>query len=943
VLIENKSALASGNRALRDGRYAEAIPLYASALLDMPELGKTLAFNLQWAHQRMAAMTAQANARCLGRITQQELTGLAAGSRPADGELISSILFPRAGHAESTLASDHVRVLQVIDGPDWLMQAITFVAGKQYAQVELARPTLMNFVFGVLYKQIWNARVVVCADDGNGANAGARLASIEKLRGTAWDQHVDGMAAMFDPVGEPRPARLGKAARQLVARLNSPLLMAFLHEVKRPRRDAPAPAREVACGGGWMPFSMRSAPAPRPSVFLAAHEWQYLPAVSLIEFGGIPVGVEAAIDGAPSALPVRLLAGLRQFSALNGMSAAHGLSLRDTTGAQPIAADMPPDAATGEAHCFGPSGLRLRRAWYASARLLRMHVDTGAVSEARVLRAYQYDAGMDGQLAMVAEAPLGLGGDTALDLALLNPYLPVLLLLSDGRGQLLDLALLPFPSLLPHGLHAVEAATLDGDAMAAAAVLAQRYLDEWQQAHSAGGAFALGEYLVDVHGAIGTERIFSTDLKEWLWTVFGTRVKLWRLAEKDEGDRNFWEQACRASHATGDAKRYAEQAARERAGLRLLAPATAIPTLRALSACRVDGRNVPFRRGEYLLVTGGQGAPRYHVRVPDFTLAPERALQTEGVVRHPTILVEKKSGAGLQEGAGAAVIVFVEAGTAQQPELIYPFALDGPMPFGYQAPVQFPSVVVFMSADWPSEAALTASLESLRSQSGVTLASVNLLPAGGADTHGLQRVLAAVFPDIGTLWERTPGETESAAVIRALGQRPEQAGGHVVMMGQATLLHDSRTLAVFAHLLAHPKVASVGCPLIGRAEPKPNAAYSVQFSGLAGQSQADSEPVLAPVNLHALFPRALVPVACNGSAFVMMLETQVRRCLKQRTAAASLEEVVRGWSANLSERQMLHLQATGLTVEALGTLPGHVPGPVACPANFGLHLHLLPA
>lgn len=943
MLIENKSALASGNRALREGQYVEAIPLFVSALLETPELGKTLAFNMQLAQRGMAAMTAQASARCLGRVTQEELVGLAASPMPADVELIGTVLFSRLGHAESKLASDNIRLLPAIDGPDWLVQAITFVAGKRYAQVELARPTLMNFVFGVLYKQIWNARVVVCDGDYESIRTGSRLASIEKLRGIAWDQQVAGMAAMFDVAKEQGAKGLGKAARNFAARLKSPLLMAFLHDVKRTHGAASAQAKPMACGGGWMPFSMRRLPPRRQAGFLAAQDWPHLPAASLIEFGGIPVGVEATVDSAAAGLPVRILAGLRRFSALNGMQAVHGLSVRDAAGVQAVAIDLPLDATEGAPHCFGSGGLQLQRAWYANARLLRVHFDTLSVSEPCVLRAYQYDPGMDGQLVMAAESLFGLEGEAALDIALLNPYLPVLLLVSDVNGKLLDLALLPFPSLFPQGMHDAEAAALGGDAMSAAAVLAQQYLDEWQQARSAGDAFALGEYLVDVRGGIGTERIFSTDLKEWLWAVFGVRVKLWRLAEQDQGEKTFWEQSCRAPHMTGDAKRYAGQNARERAGTRLLAPASAIPTLRALSGCRVEGRSMPFRRGEYLLVAGGPCAPRYQVRVPDWALVPERAQQLEGGVRHPTIQMEKKSGEGLQEGAGAAVIMFADTETAQQPELVYPFALDGSMPFGYQAPAQPPSVAVFMSADWPSETALRASLESLRRQSGVVLASVNLLPPAGADTHVLQGVLSEIFPDIGVLRERVSDEEESAAVVRALGQRPEPGGDHVVMMSQAVVLHDPRTLALLAHLLSLPKVASVGCPLIVRADPKPNSAYSVQFSGLVGQSQAGMEPTLTRGNLHGLFPRALLPVACNGSALIMMAEAQLQRCVKQRIAPGSLEEVVRSWSASLSERQMVHLQATGLTAEALGALPVHVPGPIACPANFGLHLHLLPA
>jgi hypothetical protein len=135
---------------------------------------------------------------------------------------------------------------------------------------------------------------------------------------------------------------------------------------------------------------------------------------------------------------------------------------------------------------------------------------------ARALRAYQYDPVVGGGLVLVGDYVLQ-GADWQLsDLALVNPYLPVLLTLGAPEGHLTDAALIPYPSLLPGGIHEHECylGTFNNDPKALARELLQEHLLAKEH------GWAMGQLQVDIREAIGIEAILSIDFKEWLWSIF---------------------------------------------------------------------------------------------------------------------------------------------------------------------------------------------------------------------------------------------------------------------------------------------------------------------------------------------------------------------------------------------------------------------------------------
>ena len=105
--------------------------------------------------------------------------------------------------------------------------------------------------------------------------------------------------------------------------------------------------------------------------------------------------------------------------------------------------------------------VRIARAWYADRSTLRLMIDCGAgpkFGRGRwSVRGYQAGPSAPGDLGMLGNGvQLPAEGPAFLDLALTHPLMPILLQLSDADSLTRAFALLPFPSLLPGGLHYAE-------------------------------------------------------------------------------------------------------------------------------------------------------------------------------------------------------------------------------------------------------------------------------------------------------------------------------------------------------------------------------------------------------------------------------------------------------------------------------------------------------
>jgi GT2 family glycosyltransferase/glycosyltransferase involved in cell wall biosynthesis/spore maturation protein CgeB len=215
------SVLAQANKALREGRLAEAVGLYLQAAQANPGLAKTVAANLALARRkykesgtpgrpRVAVCGWELSHNAAGRA--YTLAGLYASF--AEVEMIGCVFGKYGKRLWSPLAgaSIPVRSILVEQESRFFEQAVALVAAQPYDIVHLSKPRAPNIFIGILYKLIWDARILVDVDDEELSFVGCdqaisieaylkahgELPPLKNLDGPDWTRLSVGLAKAFD-------------------------------------------------------------------------------------------------------------------------------------------------------------------------------------------------------------------------------------------------------------------------------------------------------------------------------------------------------------------------------------------------------------------------------------------------------------------------------------------------------------------------------------------------------------------------------------------------------------------------------------------------------------------------------------------------------------------------------------------------------------------------
>jgi hypothetical protein len=238
---------------------------------------------------------------------------------------------------------------------------------------------------------------------------------------------------------------------------------------------------------------------------------------------------------------------------------------------------------------FQTGGTRIDNAWFAERRLLRLMIGGSSDQGARkgwVVRAYQAAPATPGELKSLGDGvQLSTSGPVFHDFEMIHPLMPLLLELSDPDGATQDIALIPFPSLLPGGAHGAELRALQDESnpMDAFWRLSEQLLREL-----IGGPDSrersIAHLTVVPEGQSSPSALVRTEFHEWLSLLFGLSV------------------SARAP-ANGT-------------GLRLTLPADSWPTVSALVSRRLDLDGAKSAVGPFLVAEDEGFRPRWSVSLP---------------------------------------------------------------------------------------------------------------------------------------------------------------------------------------------------------------------------------------------------------------------------------------------------------------------------------------
>ena len=409
-----------------------------------------------------------------------------------------------------------------------------------------------------------------------------------------------------------------------------------------------------------------------------------------------------------------------------------------------------------------------------------------------------------GRLWRIGQAALPFSGPLWWDLDLLNPFMPVLVCLSDELGFTRDTALLPFPSLARGASHAAEAAlhAENGDGIRSFWRLTERLLTALEIRRPAIGRIEVMPMTATGLGT-GSEPIFDPHLGAWLDYLFGLRpgiaAPLGGAALADEGQD--W---LASAHPPKD-----------REGTRtLLLPADQIPTFAALLATEAelpDGTAA----APFLVADAATGDPRWSVTLPGGAMTWLAALQP--LPRAAACPILRAGSDAAAEGPpvhSAEAIIPFPLGIARrnavplaQAQSLMRLAPDAPGPILPQAtpPVGPFSIAITLDDADRALALLAAVMEA----SGTPELDILVLPQPGAATA---RFLANARAGYGMTPRILPTGTTLADVAE-LARHDE-----ILTLDDHAVLIDGRTIAALRGMLAvDPSVGSAACTLLRQA------------------------------------------------------------------------------------------------------------------------------
>jgi hypothetical protein len=632
----------------------------------------------------------------------------------------------------------------------------------------------------------------------------------------------------------------------------------------KPAPQAPQPAKEAAPPPAIVEAPV-AAPDPRPTIIDRPSDFepeQSVPVPAPARAGADSDGrftLDALADGVPEACLAAPAAYARMFTLEAANTSEPGLG-RDL---------------------FASGETRIENAWLTASGALRLMIaggaDAGSASKGWALRAYQADPAAPGRLRLLGPGvQFPAAGPVLHEAPLAHPLMPVLLELSDADGGTQAIALLPFPSLLPGGLHGAELRALQPEAnpMDAFWTLSKLLLEEllgapgWPERSIA---------KLSVTGGSGADAALSADIQGWLAGLFGLAVsKQVTASGSSRGKKTGTSSGLELSVAEG-------------AGLDLSLPSDSIPTISGLVSRRL---NAGKGRGTapYLVAETGSLRPRWSVVLPPAWEAGPNAPAIEG----------KPAGRGsAKQSASPPIHVAIALRPPAEPKLAEPGQVSAKAPRGA------PKLSVVLDS---SDAGRTqAAVQALR---GATAAnSLELLVRLPADASDVREALDAAGE-----WSAIDGDSD-------LPQIAAKARNELLLtISDRVSLDDPRLLKTLADMLKDEEVASASCALLAEASIKKRSVLQPAAGGLfpAAVSFATS-PTLTfaePDVLQAL-PDLTYPVVANSFLLTVWRKRALAELPRPAGPAPASSSDIRIGLA-LADRGLRSLCTTKVTAKLAG-------------------------
>lgn len=255
-----KTVLAAANQAFRMGQASLAMAGYINALLKMPELSKVIAGNISLTRNQFLKGRKE-NGDLKIVVCGWELSHNAAGRAhtlaeiyqeiTSDVQIVGSIFTRWGREVWEPIRDTSIPINTFVAEPDrFIEQALALVASHPADVVHLSKPRAPNIIFGICYKLLWGARVIVDIDDEELAFVKAKksisiqeylreypsLPPLEQLTDTHWTQIAVGLVKDFDAITVSNNALQGRYGGTVIGHARNPQMLRSDIELRKKRR-----------------------------------------------------------------------------------------------------------------------------------------------------------------------------------------------------------------------------------------------------------------------------------------------------------------------------------------------------------------------------------------------------------------------------------------------------------------------------------------------------------------------------------------------------------------------------------------------------------------------------------------------------------------------------------------------------------------------------------
>lgn len=503
--------------------------------------------------------------------------------------------------------------------------------------------------------------------------------------------------------------------------------------------------------------------------------------------------------------------------------------------------------------------------WFADHETLRLRMLPRHRKETafQIVRFYQRDPACENAARQLAEQPVSSEMVTFVDVKLANPYLPLLMSIGELGGDIIELAILPFPSLCRSGPHYGEllASGQEGSSFGVLQHISKKLL---QSALHRQSDASVAELKIDLRRAVGTERIFAPDLLYWLTDVLGIKLTASHLpSTENQSVRSYLlaSLGIEPGNPTG---------VPGHSGKALRLPSDAIPSVQALmSDWMPDG--ITTESG-FILASIHDNMPKWLFKPPAQLCGASHFAGSAALFPVFEPLDRSTPATEKQAKTEISAIRFCRFGLVDEVSLVYPtMPTKAITSIGSIMPQvdAFSATTLLLSASGSADMAI-ACLEAVALQSGAQ--SLNVLVAGRqADEQFIEGHLKRLFQEAGRFVVADEDESDSAVLNRLAGMADSEL---LVILTAPVLLHDRRSIAQLTSLMMSAEVASASCALIGLRDPNGKSAKPAPvFTGWFGEIGADGKISSIASNVEEILsqlPSAVWPVASNSNRLLIV-------------------------------------------------------------------------